>query len=280
MAVALGAPRTDGHRGPAGGGAPVDGAGVVAGDVVAEAVELGALTARQEAGAAVEFAEPGQPGGQVLAAGEGRQDADRPGDGVCSLAGEEAERSVRTDRHAVGVAVAAAGGQQTGGQAAAFSGGDDEVVPGRRGFGGGEPGARGPGVADAGAERAGARVGHRQVHVGRFAQAYGGVAGAVQPQGADGRGEGVVDRAGHGEGAVDREHARPARFEEAYGDAAESREQRGASGEGHQRGTGTWVRIAEMTESEVTPSISASGRSCTRWRRVGRARAFTSSGVT
>ena len=34
------------------------------------------------------------------------------------------------------------------------------------------------------------------------------------------------------------------------------------------------------TPSTVTPSSSASGRNCTRCRRVGRASAFTSSGVT
>ena len=85
-------------------------------------------------------------------------------------------------------------------------------------------------------------------------------------------------------GAVDGEDARPARREDADGEGAEGREQGGASGEGHgssaQRGTGTWARIAVMTESAVTPSISASGRSWTRWRRVGRARALTSSGMT
>lgn len=142
------------------------------------------------------------------------------------------------------------------------------------------PAAGGPGVAYAGPQSAAARVGDREVDVGGLAQAHGGVAGAGQPQGADGRRQGVVDRAGQAEGAVDREDAGPAGFEDADGEAAEGREQRGASGERHQRGTGTWDRIAVMTASAETPSISASGRSCTRWRRVGRARAFTSSGVT
>ncbi len=49
---------------------------------------------------------------------------------------------------------------------------------------------------------------------------------------------------------------------------------------GGQRGAGVWARTAWMTLSAVVPSISASGRSWMRCRRVGRARALTSSGVT
>ena len=60
VAVAFGTPGADGDGGLAGGGAPVDGAGVVAGHVLAQAVELGALAAGQDAGAAVELAQPGQ----------------------------------------------------------------------------------------------------------------------------------------------------------------------------------------------------------------------------
>ncbi len=110
MAVAFGAPGAYRDRGLAGGGAPVDGAGVVAGDVFAQAVELRALAAGQDAGAAVEFAQAGEFRREVLAAGEGGQDANRPGDRVGALAGEEAERAVGTDGHSVCVAVAAAGG--------------------------------------------------------------------------------------------------------------------------------------------------------------------------
>ena len=98
MAVAFGTPGAYGDRGLAGCGAPVDGTGVVAGDVLAEAVELRALAAGQDAGAAVEFAQAGQLRGQVLAAGEGGQDAYGPGDVVAALAGGEAERAVRADR--------------------------------------------------------------------------------------------------------------------------------------------------------------------------------------
>ena len=144
----------------------------------------------------------------------------------------------------------------------------------------GLPAAGGPGVAEVGAQRAAGRVGDREGDVGGLAQAYGGVAGAGQAEAAYGRGQGEVAGAGEGQGGVDGEDARPAGFPDADGEGAEGRQEGGASGECHQRGTGTWARIALMTESAVTPSISASGRSWTRWRRVGRARAFTSSGMT
>ena len=54
-------------------GAPVDGPHVVADHVVAQRVELGALTPHLQAGAAVEFAQSGQLARQVLARGERRQ---------------------------------------------------------------------------------------------------------------------------------------------------------------------------------------------------------------
>ena len=62
VAVAFGTPGAYRDRRLAGGGAPVDRAGVVAGNVLAEAVELRALAAGQDAGAAVEFAQAGQLG--------------------------------------------------------------------------------------------------------------------------------------------------------------------------------------------------------------------------
>ena len=131
-----------------------------------------------------------------------------------------------------------------------------------------------------GAERAAGRVGDGEGDVGGFAEADGGVAGAGQAEASYGCRQGEVAGTGHGQGGVDREDARPAGVPDADGEGAQGREEGGASGECHQRGTGTWARIALMTESAVTPSISASGRSCTRWRRVGRARALTSSGMT
>ena len=153
-------------------------------------------------------------------------------------------------------------------------------MAGRGHFGARLPTARRPGVAETGAQRAAGGVGDREGDVGGFAEAYGGVAGAGEAQAAYGGGQGEVAGAGQGQGSVDGEDARPAGFPDAYGEGAEGREEGGASGEGHQRGTGTWARIALMTESAVTPSISASGRSWTRWRSVGRASAFTSSGMT
>jgi hypothetical protein len=110
VAVAFGAPGAYGDRGLAGCGAPVDGAGLVTGDVLAQAVELGALAAGEHAGAAVQFAEAGQFGGQVLAAGERGQDAYRPEGLVGALAGEEAEGAVGADGDPVGPAIASAGG--------------------------------------------------------------------------------------------------------------------------------------------------------------------------
>ena len=88
----------------AGGGPPVDGADVVAVDVLAQRVELGALAADQRRGAAVELAQPGQLRGQVLARGERRQHAHGPGHRVRALAGGEPQRPERADGDAVGAA--------------------------------------------------------------------------------------------------------------------------------------------------------------------------------
>ncbi len=148
--VAFGAPGAYGDGGLAGGRAPVDGTGVVAGDVLAQTVELRALAAGEDAGAAVEFAEAGQLGGQVLAAGERGQNADRPRHPVGALAGEEAEWTVRADRDAVGLAVTATGGAQAGGDSSAFAGGHRQGVTGGRRLRAGLPAAGRPGVAEPG----------------------------------------------------------------------------------------------------------------------------------
>ena len=66
-AVLLGLPGAHDEVLAPGGGAPVDGAHVVAVDVVAQAVELGALAADAHRGPPVELAQHGQPAGQVLA---------------------------------------------------------------------------------------------------------------------------------------------------------------------------------------------------------------------
>ncbi len=64
---------------------------------------------------------------------------------------------------------------------------------------------------------------------------------------------------------------------------ADQRRDRGPPGQRHRRGyrgTGTEASTPSSTPSAVTPSSSASGRSCSRCRKVGRASALTSSGVT
>lgn len=70
MPVAFGAPGADGDGVAPGARAPVDRADVVAREVLAQGVELGALTADQDGGSAVEFAQAGEAGRQVLAARE------------------------------------------------------------------------------------------------------------------------------------------------------------------------------------------------------------------
>lgn len=197
-----------------------------------------------------------------------------------ALAGEQAEGAVGTDRDAVRLAVAAASWSQSSGHAAAFARGHRQTVTGGPDFGAGLPAAGGPGVAQVGAERPAGRVGDREGDVRGVAEAYRGVAGTGQAEASYRGCKGEVAGAGHSQGGVDGEQACPAGFPDTHGEGAQGREEGGAPGERHQRGTGTWARIALMTESAVTPSISASGRSCTRWRRVGSASALTSSGVT
>src|ERR671922_103306 len=58
------------------------------------AVELGALAPGEDRGAAVEFSQTGEFRGQVLPAGERRQDAYGPGHGVAALAGGHAPRAL------------------------------------------------------------------------------------------------------------------------------------------------------------------------------------------
>ena len=107
-AVPLGLPGADHDVAVAGAGPPVDRADVVAADVLAQRVELGALAAHPDRGPAVELAEPGQPAGQVLAGLERRQRADRAGDVERLLPGAQAERPAQPGGHADGAQVAAA----------------------------------------------------------------------------------------------------------------------------------------------------------------------------
>ena len=83
--VPLRPPGADHHGGRPGRAPPVDGAHVVARDVLPQAVELGALPALQDGGPAVQLPQPGQPAGQVLAGVERRQRADGPRCAVLGL---------------------------------------------------------------------------------------------------------------------------------------------------------------------------------------------------
>ena len=92
-AVPLGLPGADDDVAVAGAGPPVDGADVVAADVLAQRVELGALPAHPDRRPAVELAQPGQPAGQVLAGLERRQRPDRARDVEGPLPGGQPERA-------------------------------------------------------------------------------------------------------------------------------------------------------------------------------------------
>ena len=111
-AVALRPPGAHHHVRRARGGPPVDGADVVAVDVLPQRVELGALAAHHHRGATVQLAQPGQPGRQVPPGGERRQHPDPPRDLVRALPGGQPERADGAHRDAAGRPVAAAGGQQ------------------------------------------------------------------------------------------------------------------------------------------------------------------------
>ena len=89
-AVLLRLPRAHDEVLAPGGGAPVDRAHVVALDVVAQAVELGALAAGAHGGAAVELAQHGEPARQVPARRERVQRAHRPGHLDATAAGPRA----------------------------------------------------------------------------------------------------------------------------------------------------------------------------------------------
>ena len=131
--VPFGPPGPHHHRGGPGRAAPVDGAHVVAGHVLAQAVELGALAALQDGRPAVELAQPGQPAGQVLAGVERRQRADGPRRGVLGLAAGHAQRAEGPDHHRPGVAGRRAGSAAGSGSAGAAAGRGCHPLRPRRG---------------------------------------------------------------------------------------------------------------------------------------------------
>ena len=100
-AVLLGLPGADHEVLAAGGGAPVDAAHVVSVDVVAQAVELGALSPGAQRCPTVQLPQHGEPAGQVLAGGERVQRPQPPRYLERPLPGGQAERSGGADRHPV-----------------------------------------------------------------------------------------------------------------------------------------------------------------------------------
>jgi hypothetical protein len=121
VTVPLGAPCAYCDGGLTCGSSPVDGAGVVAGHIRTQAVEFRALATGEDTGAAVELAESGEAGRQMLPAGEGRQDPNRPRDLVIPLPGGKSKRAERADGDAFGLAVAPPCRSQESGQPAAFA---------------------------------------------------------------------------------------------------------------------------------------------------------------
>ena len=116
-AVLLGLPGAHDEVAAPRGGPPVDGPHVVAVDVVAQAVELGALAAGAHRGPAVELAQDREPARQVLAGREGVEGADRPGHLDRALPGGEAEGPADAHGHAVGDPVTPPGGHEVGREA-------------------------------------------------------------------------------------------------------------------------------------------------------------------
>lgn len=152
-AVALGAPGPDEHVPPARGRPPVDGPDVVADHVLAQAVELAALSRPHRPVLPVELAELRQLAGQVLAAAERRQRPDRVRALEGPLAGREAQRPERPDGDGVAAEVAAPLRVEGGGDARLACCCYHDGGAGRDG-----PGRRGPGGADLAPQRPGARV--------------------------------------------------------------------------------------------------------------------------
>ncbi len=274
-AVAFGAPGPDDHVRAAGGGTPVDRAHVVAHDVLAQGVELRALAAHQGRMLSLQLAELGQLRGQVLAAEEGRQHPHGPGHVVRPLAGGHAEGAERPHRDRDGLAVAAPRRRERRDEAAALAARDVEAQVARA-----RAGRRRPGVTQRAAYAPASGVLDDQLHRDRLAQPYETLARAPEAQRAHAPGEQQVDRDERAQQQQQAEHGVGGSRGEQHAHGAQRRDQPRAAGQRHQRGTGTEASTPSSSPSGVAPSSSASGRSWTRCRRAGLARAFTSSGVT
>ena len=142
--------------------------------------------------------------------------------------------------------------------------------------------ARRPGRPDHGPQRPPAGVAHRDRDGRRLAEQHPGVAGPGDPQPPHAGRQHQVRDDGRGQQQRSPPAAQP-RYGTPVPAARRSAQPvpsaRSAPWPGY-RGTGTDASTASSTPSGVAPSSSASGRSWTRCRRVGRASAFTSSGVT
>ena len=175
--VALGPPRPHHHVGPPRGGPPVDRPDVVADHVLAQRVELGALSADQHRKQPVDFTQLRQPRRQVLAGQKRRQDPDLPRHPRRALPARQAERPDRARGHRRRVLVAAARRPQPGDQRRLLSGRDVDRMRTRL-----RPRAGCPGVADLTLEPAPTAVGCYQHRVGGLPEACGDVPVAGKPQ--------------------------------------------------------------------------------------------------
>ena len=138
-AVLLGLPRPHDEVAAPRGRPPVDGAHVVALDVVAQRVELRALPAGAHRRAPVELAQHGEPARDVPARRERVEHPQPPGHLERGLPRGDAERSAQAERHPVGVPVAAPRRGERRGEAGALTAGQAERVPGQLGSRGRRP---------------------------------------------------------------------------------------------------------------------------------------------
>jgi hypothetical protein len=134
-AIALGPPRAHheivGSR-AARGGAPVDGAHIVAAHVLAQRVELGTLAAHHHARAPLELAQASEPRRQMAAAVERWQHRDGALSAERGLPGREAQRTEAAHRHVLAAPHAAAERLQLLEQAPPLAGWHDDPLPQRQ----------------------------------------------------------------------------------------------------------------------------------------------------
>ena len=277
-AVLLGLPGAHDEVLAPGGGPPVDRAHVVALDVLAQAVELGALAADAHRRPAVELAQPRQPAGQVLAGGE-RRAAPGPTRAPGPTAAARPARAGRARARSPGRRAGRRAGWARGGcvRRTRSCGRHGELVHGihragrraatRRGAAPRTPRPGGVGDPQAGRRRS------RRAAPGsgspRTMLSASGPAGEQHVEGHEPRRRAAatsrtVDPCGHTATGTS-----PSRSQHA------ARQVMAISG-----GRAPSRARLSSTAPTPTPSSSASGRSESRWARVAWASALTSSGVT